>query len=134
MTMFESREQAFEAKYAHDEEFQFVVSARRDKLLARQVADQLGMAGSTQDKLIATLLALPDGPGHDGLLLDHVVGVFQDHGIVVQAAIVASWLQECAGLAREQLLSGQPAGWTSAASPDEVPDPDKRQNKAGTRF
>jgi len=33
-TSFQDREQAFEANYAHDEEFRFRVTARRDKLFA----------------------------------------------------------------------------------------------------
>ena len=46
MTIFDSRERAFEAKFAHDEEFRFLVTARRDKLLARQVAAKLNLQGS----------------------------------------------------------------------------------------
>ena len=34
MTTFQEREQAFEAKFAHDEEFRFLVTARRVKLFA----------------------------------------------------------------------------------------------------
>ncbi|MDP9096274.1 MAG: DUF1476 domain-containing protein [Pseudomonadota bacterium] len=110
MTIFDSRERAFEAKFAHDEEFRFLVTARRDKLLARQVAAKLNLQGSAGDDLTASFLAVRDGPGHDALLLDLVVGTFLDHGVVVERADAANWLQRCAGLAAEQLLSGQPPG------------------------
>ena len=33
MTMFDDRERAFEAKFAHDQEMQFRVNARRNRLL-----------------------------------------------------------------------------------------------------
>ena len=42
MSMFEDRERSFKAKYAHDEEFRFLVTARRDKLFAHEIAGQLG--------------------------------------------------------------------------------------------
>lgn len=110
MTMFDSRERAFEAKFAHDEEFQFLVTARRDKLLARQIAAELNLSGSAGDDLTACILALPDGPGHDALLLDLTAGTFLDNGIVVEPADAAGWLKSCAVLATKQLQAGQPAG------------------------
>ena len=106
MTMFESRERAFEAKFAHDQEFRFLVTARRDKLMARLVAERVGMPVAAQDDLIAAVLALRDGPGHDALLIQHVAGVLQDHGRSAPAAEVAGWLADCAKQAQQQLLEG----------------------------
>jgi hypothetical protein len=45
MTQFDNREKAFESKYAHDQELQFKVMARRNKLLGLWVAGELGLAG-----------------------------------------------------------------------------------------
>ncbi|WP_347313516.1 DUF1476 domain-containing protein [Defluviimonas sp. SAOS-178_SWC] len=45
MTTFDDREQAFEAKYAHDEEMKFKAEARRNKLLGLWVAELLGKTG-----------------------------------------------------------------------------------------
>ena len=105
MTMFENRERAFEAKYAHDEEFRFLVTARRDKLMAHLVAERLGMAKAVQDELTATILKLRDGPGHDALLIQHVAGVLQAHDRPAPAAEVAGWLVGCAAQAQQQLLA-----------------------------
>ncbi len=104
MTMFESRERAFEAKFAHDQEFRFLVTARRDKLLARRVADRLGMQDGERAELLAAVLALRDGPGHDALLIQHVAGVLHEHGLGAPAAEVAGWLANCAAQAQGQLL------------------------------
>jgi hypothetical protein len=41
-TMFHERDRAFEAKFAHDEEFRFRVAARRDRLFAQWAAGVLG--------------------------------------------------------------------------------------------
>ncbi|MEQ9640247.1 MAG: DUF1476 domain-containing protein [Alphaproteobacteria bacterium] len=42
---FKDREKSYEAKYAHDEETNFKIMARRNKLLGLWAAEQLGLAG-----------------------------------------------------------------------------------------
>ena len=42
MTTFDDRENAFEAKYAHDADMQFRAEARRNKLLGLWAADLMG--------------------------------------------------------------------------------------------
>ncbi len=49
MTTFDKREDAFEKKFAHDEELRFKAAARRNKLLGLWAADKLGMAGEKAD-------------------------------------------------------------------------------------
>jgi hypothetical protein len=43
MTTFDSREQAFENMFAHDEEMAFRVTARRNKLLGQWAAEKMGL-------------------------------------------------------------------------------------------
>ncbi len=43
MTTFDEREQAFEAKFAHDAEMQFMAEARRAKQLGLWAGKQLGL-------------------------------------------------------------------------------------------
>ena len=45
MSSFDDRENAFEAKFAHDADLQFKAEARRNKLLGLWVAEQLGKSG-----------------------------------------------------------------------------------------
>ena len=45
MSQFDNREKAFESKYAHGQELQFKVMARRNKLLGRWAAEQMGLTG-----------------------------------------------------------------------------------------
>ena len=45
MTTFDKRKDAAEAKFAHDEETQFKVMARRDKLVGLWAAEKLGLSG-----------------------------------------------------------------------------------------
>ena len=43
MTQFDDRERAFEAKFARDEEMQFKVLARRNRLLGEWAGRQMGL-------------------------------------------------------------------------------------------
>lgn len=43
MTMFEDRERAEEARYAHDEEMLFRIQARRNRLLGQWAAGRMGL-------------------------------------------------------------------------------------------
>ena len=45
MTTFDDRKDAFEKKFAHDEELRFKATARRNKLLGLWAADKLGKSG-----------------------------------------------------------------------------------------
>ena len=49
MTTFDSRENAFENKFAHDAELQFQVSARRNKLLGVWAAGLMGLTAAETD-------------------------------------------------------------------------------------
>jgi hypothetical protein len=44
VTQFNDRERAFEAKYARDEEMQFRITARRNRLLGEWAARQMGLS------------------------------------------------------------------------------------------
>src|SRR3954447_10035890 len=49
MTQFDDRERAFEAKFARDEEMQFRVIARRNRLLGEWAARQMGLSEAEAD-------------------------------------------------------------------------------------
>jgi len=46
MTTFDQRKDAFENKFAHDEEMRFKATARRNKLLGFWAAEKLGKSGA----------------------------------------------------------------------------------------
>jgi hypothetical protein len=49
MSQFDDRERAFEAKYARDEEMQFRIIARRNRLLGHWAARQMGLTEAEAD-------------------------------------------------------------------------------------
>ena len=58
MTSFDDRENAFEAKFAHDAEMQFKAEARRNKLVALWAAELLGKSGdAAQDYVTEVIMA-----------------------------------------------------------------------------
>jgi hypothetical protein len=115
-TTFYDREQAFEAKFAHDEEFRFLAIARRDKLFARWAATTLRLAGEEGDALVETVLAIPNGPGHDQALLRHIAGLLSARAGETSKEDISAALERCTQQARQQLIQTSPALRTSSAN------------------
>lgn len=57
MTTFNDRKDAFESKFAHDEELRFKAMARRNKLLGLWAADQLGQSGAEAEAYARSVVA-----------------------------------------------------------------------------
>jgi hypothetical protein len=70
MTSFDKREEAFEKKFAHDEELRFRARARRDKMLGLWAAEKLGFSAANADAYATELVASQvDTPSEDGIFL-----------------------------------------------------------------
>lgn len=50
MSSYKDREQGFERKFVHDEEMQFKITARRNKLLGLWAAEKMGKSGNAADQ------------------------------------------------------------------------------------
>ncbi|MBM3597197.1 MAG: DUF1476 domain-containing protein [Alphaproteobacteria bacterium] len=57
MTTFDDREKAFEAKFKRDQELQFKVNARRNKLLGLWAAEQMGLKGDAAEAYAKEVVA-----------------------------------------------------------------------------
>lgn len=57
MTTFDEREQAYEAKLAHDEELKFRTIVRRNKWLGLWAAEKLGKSGAAAETYAMSLIA-----------------------------------------------------------------------------
>ena len=69
MTTFDDRERAFEEKFKHDQELQFRVENRRNKLLGLWVADMLGKTGDAAEVYAKEVVAADfDEPGIDDVV------------------------------------------------------------------
>lgn len=56
MSTFDNREDAFEAKYAHDQNLRFKALARRNKALGLWAAEKLGLTGAEADAYATSLV------------------------------------------------------------------------------
>lgn len=56
MNSFDDRKDAFENKFAHDEELRFKATARRDKLMGHWVAEKIGLSGAEADQYAADVV------------------------------------------------------------------------------
>ncbi len=69
MTTFNEREKAFEDKYKHDQELQFKVEVRRNKLLGLWVAELLGLSGADAEAYAKEVVAADfEEPGDADLI------------------------------------------------------------------
>ena len=69
MTTCDDREQAFEAKYAHDAEMQFRAEARCNKLLGLWAAELMGKTGSDAEAYAMTVVSSDmEEPGHEDVI------------------------------------------------------------------
>ena len=57
MTSFDDRKNAYENKFAHDEEFRFKVEARTSKMFGRWAAEQMGMTGEDVEAYAAAMIS-----------------------------------------------------------------------------
>jgi hypothetical protein len=57
MSTFDKREEAFEKKYALDEEQKFKATARRNRKLGTWVAEKLGLAGAEAEAYAKSVVA-----------------------------------------------------------------------------
>ena len=56
MNTFEDRKKSFEKKFAHDEELQFKISARKNKYIAEWVSDLLGYEENKKNEYIQDVI------------------------------------------------------------------------------
>lgn len=75
MSMFDDREKGYEAKYKHDQEALFKITARRNKLLGLWVASQLGKSGADAEAYAKEVVASDFEKPGDG---DVIVKVLKD--------------------------------------------------------
>ncbi|AHD01061.1 DUF1476 domain-containing protein [Leisingera methylohalidivorans] len=102
MTTFDEREQAFEAKFAHDEEMQFKARARCNKLVGLWAAELLGKSGSSaHDYAQSVVSADLVEAGHD----DIVRKLAGDLGPRASENQIRSKLLEMMPRAQEEILS-----------------------------
>jgi hypothetical protein len=83
MASFDDREKGYEGKFAHDQEVEFKARARRDRLLARWVAPQLGLSGADADSYGKSLAMSAHEKNHEDKIVARVMKDLADKGVTV---------------------------------------------------
>ena len=104
MTTFDEREKGFEAKYRHDQELQFKVGARRNKLLGLWAAELLGLSGDDASAYAREVIESDfDEPGDDDVLRK-VSGDLSTKGVDKNPHQVRKQMDELMVEARRQVM------------------------------
>ncbi|MEQ8291735.1 MAG: DUF1476 domain-containing protein [Roseovarius sp.] len=101
MTTFDDRENAFENKYAHDEEMKFKAEMRRNKLLGLWAAELLGKTGEDANAYAVEVVKSDfEEAGHE----DVVRKVAGDLGDLADADTIRGKMDELLKIAKDQVM------------------------------
>jgi len=82
MSSFDEREKSFEKKFAHDEELQFKVSARRNKYLGEWASQILGYNSDQQKEYIQSVIKADFAEAGDEDVFRKLKADLKDHNIL----------------------------------------------------
>lgn len=102
MTSFDDRENAFEAKFAHDTEMQFRADARRNKLVGLWAAELLG---KSDDAAMDYALSVVSADLEEAGIEDVVRKLVADLGAKANDAAIRAKMAELLPVAKAQLMT-----------------------------
>jgi hypothetical protein len=104
MTQFDDRERAFEAKFAHDEEMRFRITARRNRLLGEWAARRMGLTEAESESYAKDVIRsdFEEAGEHD--VIRKVLGDLTAAGIEIDEEEVSQALRNKEIDARRQII------------------------------
>jgi hypothetical protein len=103
MTAFDNREKDFEARFKHDQELQFKVTARRNRLLGLWAAGRMGLSGEAANAYAKEVVDA-EFHGGDRHVIDKLVADLAAKGHAVTEAQVKFELDHLADQAKQQIM------------------------------
>lgn len=94
MAQFDDRRDAFEKKFAHDEELRFKATARRNKALGLWVAGQLGRSGEDADAYARSVIMADFEEAGDGDVLRKIKADLEEAGVSVSDDVLRSTMDD----------------------------------------
>ena len=105
MSTFDDREKQFEAKFQHDQELQFKVTARRNRLLGEWAGGLMGMAGDDLSNYAKEVVQSDfEKPGDDDVL-EKVLGDLNGKNIQVSNHQVRKQMDDLLVEAKKQVMA-----------------------------
>ncbi|RST82457.1 DUF1476 domain-containing protein [Aquibium carbonis] len=106
MTNMNDRRDAFESKFAHDEELKFKATARRNKLLGLWAAEKLGKTGEAADAYAKEVIAADFEEAGDNDVFRKVRRDFDAAGVDQSDHQIRRTMDELLVVAAEQISNG----------------------------
>lgn len=104
MTQFKDREKAFETKFQKDQEFQFKVKARRNKMLGLWAAEQIGLEGADAEAYAKEVVVADlEEPGDDDVVRK-VLGDLEGKGVDVSERTIRREMDSLFEKAKQDFL------------------------------
>ena len=107
MTTFEDRKDAFEKKFAHDEELRFKAMARRNKLFGFWAAGQLGQSGSEAEAYAKSVVLADFQEAGDEDVLRKVKADLEAGGAAISEGDLRGRMTELLARAVEDVQAGR---------------------------
>ena len=105
MAGFDEREKGFETKFKRDQELDFKVMARRNKLLGLWAAEKMGISGADAEAYAKEVVMSDfEKPGEEDVV-EKVMGDFTENEAGVEESELRAQMAHLLGTAREQLES-----------------------------
>ncbi len=104
MTTFDKREKDFEKKFKHDQDLQFKVEVRRNKLLGLWAAELLGKTGDEAEAYAKEVVAADFEEPGDADLVRKVLGDFEAAGTEFSEHRLRKKMDELLAVAKEQVM------------------------------
>ncbi|MBT5048802.1 MAG: DUF1476 domain-containing protein [Rhodospirillaceae bacterium] len=106
---FDDRKKGFEAKFQHDQETDFKVTARRNKLLGLWAAEKMGLSGDDAESYAKEVVASDFEETGDADVVRKVLGDFGQKGVSMDETGLRREMDRLSATAREQILvEGKP--------------------------
>ncbi len=107
MTSFDDRQKAFENMYARDQELQFKVTARRNRLLGLWAAAKMGLTQEEADAYAKEVVRADFEEAGDEDVIRKVMGDLTSAGVDVDDATLRQTLEHKLIEARRQFIEAQ---------------------------
>ena len=107
MSAFDDRERAFEAKFARDQEVQFRVTARRNRLVGEWAAERMGLTPEETDAYAKAVVQADFEEAGDEDVIRKLLGDLLAAGVEADEPMVRRAVDEKTVEARRQLLEAK---------------------------
>lgn len=107
MTTFDDRQRAFESKYARDQEMQFKIVARRNRLLGQWAAKKMGLTEAEADAYARDVIRADFEEAGDEDVIRKLLGDLTSAGVEMDDATIREQLEHKTVEARRYFIEAQ---------------------------